>query len=259
MNKIDTIPLAEPAFGEIAIEGLLPHTELDLQHEQARRELWLQTGECTGPTEIGRLDIDPESISQIIEYFDDSYAYFPSEYPERFSPDHSVARAAAARDGEDFIEDNTIRAQLLEIWQKFDELVDADMSRLPGDTQFYDYISYFSFGNYTEQAETTHFDTFDDNTIRYAVTVTGPTTVFYKGRFDADCFDMETGDILESGDIPETAVATSVPQLSVVRFLPGCDPHEPPLPSEDVAERFRIFIDKSIVVKQNIPDTISFS
>ncbi len=249
MKNIDSISLAEPIFVDDATGILLPHTELDMPHELARRELWLRTGECSGPTEIGRLDIDPESISQIIEYLGDDYDYFPTEYPERFSPDHSVARTASARDGEDFIEDDTIRSHLLDIWQKFNDLVDADMLRLPKDSQFYDYISYFSFGNYTEQAETTHFDTFDDRTIRYAVTVTGPTTVFYKGRFEASHFDMETGDILEDTDIPETAIATSMPKLSVVRFLPGCDPHVPPLPSEDTTERFRIFLDKSVVVK----------
>ncbi len=259
MKNIDTLALAEPIFmGDITCR-LLSDTELNMQHELARREQWKRTGECAGPTEIGRLDIDPESISQIIKYFGNDYDYFPTEYPERFSPDHSVARIAATREEADFIEDDNIRAQLLDIWQKFNDIVEADMSRLPHNSQFYEYISYFSFGNYSEQAETTHFDTFDDNTIRYAVTVTGPTTIFYKGKFDADCFDIETGDILEDTDIPATAIATSVPQLSVIRFLPGCDPHVPPLPSENTDERFRIFIDKSIVVKQNSQDTIALS
>lgn len=227
---------------------LYPATELYMAHESARREHWKKTGECLGPIVIGRLHVDDEIINEIARYLGPDLEYWPSEYPEQFLPDDEMAEKAANTEGSLFIANREIRSHLHSLWSALDAIIEADSTRLPEGVAAYTHMKYFSYGQYTEQAEEPHFDTFDDDMVRYAVTITGPTTIYYGGVVDPELFDPETGDLLDDAQIPDDTTEIHIPTLSVVRFLPGCDPHTSPMPRPDDEDQFRIFIDTTMKI-----------
>lgn len=245
MNTLTPPDLGEYHAGnDPAIRAeLFPGTEFTLESEQNRVAEWHKTGECTGPTHIGMLEISLNSLDAIKR--EASQEYNNLEH-DNLVADESEAAYAAKRDQVPLLSAE-VRGSLRGLLDSFIDLTQQDIDRSDiADTHMRG-VTYLYLGVY-EASEDTHIDpAYGDFVPRYITTITGPSTPFYMGIVNAQDFTLD-GEY--EPDEPLTNETASSGNNVVDRFARDCDPHS--LPMEGDGE-FRITLITEFTPKELPP------
>lgn len=218
-----------------------------LEQLELKEKAWLEYGECPGPEVIGSIQIDEDSMMSLENFLQGINGFNVTEEIDGIlSEDYDISEAAARRAGYSEPIDPNVKKILREIVGSFRELIIMDTDSSDNSL---DRLNVNMFlGIHDEVEEEVHIDSSLDMTgshVRYAMTLVGPGTVFYKGtEFGPEYFDEEG----EFGaiEIPKTVQPVVADSGAVQRFLGHGDPHTVPTSNGPVP---RLFLSATVIVK----------
>jgi len=239
---IDNPEAQGPPLEHVTVE-ILDDIGLDMGSELVRRERWLATGECTGPTHIGSIRLSESAIATLEADMTEEFAVYL---------DHgTVTEAHLVPDEDDYKAPSPESLAIMnELQTGFEKIVRQDIKGSVESDSLEIWNPKMTIGLYQEQDDV-HIDDALPNEVdvRYLVTVVGPTTTFFTGEFRPSEFD--NGSLLKETQVPETAVPTPQPTCVVLRFLTDCDPHDVPIVENPT---FRILCDATVKNRHSLSE-----
>lgn len=233
-NTLNPSPETQVPLPSHVTAEVMDDIGLNMDDELARRERWVTTGECTGPTHIGAITLTDGAIATLQADMTDDFATYlnhGSETEAHLVPDEDDYKTPSPES----------LAIMNELQTEFEKLVEQDLSQSTERDRLELWHSKMTIGMYQEPGDV-HIDRSTGNVdVRYLLTAVGPGTTFFKGEFLPG--EFVDGDLAKGFDVPESATAIPQPTGVVLRFLSDCDPHDLPVVDNPV---FRILCDVTI-------------
>lgn len=214
-------------MSDLVQASLIDGTEYSLAAEQERRQLWLNSGQCKGLTEIGQFTVAQAALATL-----------PDEYNGDYNSlyDHSF---------NDQVRGIPRSSHLYHIEEAFVGLVEADLARMePATRDRFETKDkpLLTFGVYDESIGDVHTDEgFGVDGLRYFVTLTGPGTLGVVGQLGPDKF-TDNFDLKSGVRVPKKDMRSHIAGR-VLRFSTDYDPHTPPTCVEPI---FRATIQQTV-------------
>lgn len=237
-NTLNPSPETQAPLPSHVTAEVMDSIGLNMDDELARRERWVTTGECTGPTHIGTITLTDDAVSILKSDMTDDFAtYFNhgTETEARLVPDEDEYKPPSPES----------LAIMNKLQTEFEKLVRQDLGQSPQSEQVERWRPKMTIGMYLD-LDDVHVDQAlpGQVDVRYLLAAVGPGTTFFTGVFPSG--EFIDGELVEGFDVPETAIPTPQPTGVVLRFLTDCDPHNvPPV----VNPEFRILCDVTIRTK----------
>ncbi len=239
--------LTPPDLGEFHTDDdpgiqaeLFPGTEFTLASEQARISEWQRTGECTGPTHIGMIEISPVALEAIKNEL--MFDYYNLD-PEILSEDSDLAAFAAKRFNVPLLSEE-VRSALRGLQEAFTDLTQQDMGRSDLATT-YEQVELYLYAGMYKPDDDPHIDlTNGFFTPRYITTIAGPSTRFYTGNIQYKNFNSD-GDYDSEEPLTNDSVTSGTNVVD--RFARDCDPHSVPVDGDG---EFRLTLISQFIPKQ---------
>ena len=235
-DTLDTFPETIVPSPSIVTIDTLEAIGIDFEHENERLDRWRQTGECEGPTAIGTITVSGDAMAILEADMTDNYNQYHN---------YGTVTQANMVPAEDTYKGPSEESLAImnEVQTEFEKIVSSDLSGFILDKDYQMNSSNMFIGRYQEISDDIHFDRPESDDVRYLVVIAGPGTTFFTGNFPSDHFNQEEGELFDGVVTPDTAEAVTQTTGVVLRFMSGCDPHNPP---KSESPLFRILCDATI-------------